>query len=104
MEQHQSAQAEDPHGDFLMLVQDDSMKLAGIRAGDRVEIQACDHVDPGQIALVKIGDEYLLRILWNDGQLLVPANPAYMTEIFTRDELAAVQIVGRAVVVRHTLA
>lgn len=55
MEQHQSAQDEAPHSDFLMLVQDDSMKNAGIRAGDRVEIAACDHVEPGQIALVRSG-------------------------------------------------
>lgn len=103
MEQHQSAQAEEPQGDFLMLVQDDSMDGANIKAGDRVEIVACDHVEPGQIALVKVGGEYLLRVLWADGQILVPANPAYMTEIFTRDELAGVQIIGRAVAVRHTL-
>ena len=103
MEQHQSAQAEEPQGDFLMLVQDDSMKNAGMRAGDRVEIAACDHVEPGQIPLVKVGEEYLLRVLWADGQILVPANPAYMTELFTRDELAGVQIIGRAVAVRHTL-
>ena len=103
MEQHQSAQDEAPHSDFLMLVQDDSMKNAGIRDGDRVEIAACDHVEPGQIALVKVGEEYLLRVLWADGQILAPANPAYMTELFTRDELAGVQIIGRAVVVRHTL-
>ena len=97
MEQHQSAQDEAPHSDFLMLVQDDSMKNAGIRAGDRVEIA------PGQIALVKVGGEYLLRVLWEDGQILAPANPAYMAEVFTRDELAGVQIIGRAVAVRHTL-
>ena len=101
LEQAQRAQAEEPHSDFLMLVQDDSMKNAGIRA--RVEIAACDHVEPGQIALVKVGGEYLLRVLWADGQILAPANPAYMTEPFTRDELAGVQIIGRAVVVRHTL-
>ena len=94
MEQHQSAQDEAPHSDFLMLVQDDSMKNAGIRAGDRVEIAACDHVEPGQIALVKVGGEYLLRVLWEDGQILAPANPAYMAEVFTRDELAGVQIKG----------
>lgn len=103
MEQHQSAQDEAPHSDFLMLVQDDSMKNAGIRAGDRVEIAACDHVEPGQIALVKVGEEYLLRVLWADGQILAPANPAYMAELFTRDELAGVQIIGRAIAVRHTL-
>ena len=103
LEQAKRAQDEEPHSDFLMLVQDDSMKNAGIRAGDRVEIAACDHVEPGQIALVKVGEEYLLRVLWADGQILAPANPAYMTELFTRDELAGVQIIGRAVAVRHTL-
>ena len=105
MEQHQSAQAEEPQGDFLMLVQDDSMKNAGIRAGDRVEIAACDHVEPGKIALVKVGGEYWLRVLWEDRnfKILTPANPAYMNEIFTRDEFAGVQIIGRAVAVRHTL-
>ena len=103
LEQARRAQAEEPHSDFLMLVQDDSMKNAGIRAGDRVEIAACDHAEPGQVALVKVGEEYLLRVLWADGQILAPANPAYMTELFTRDELAGVQIIGRAVVVRHTL-
>lgn len=105
MEQNQSAQAEEPHSDFLMLVQDDSMKNAGIRAGDRVEIAACDHVEPGKIALVKVGREYWLRVLWEDRnfKFLTPANPAYMTEIFTRDEFAGVQIIGRAVAVRHTL-
>ena len=105
MEQHQSAQAKEPQGDFLMLVQDDSMSRAGIYPGDRVEIAACDHVEPGQIALVKVGGEYWLRVLWEDRnfKILTPANPAYMTEIFTRDEMAGVQIIGRAVAVRHTL-
>lgn len=87
--------------DFAATMPDDSMIGKGIRAGDKIGFVACDRVENGQIAAVKVGDEIFVRTVWADGQLLAPANPAYMCEVFRADELPGVQIIGRAVESRH---
>lgn len=87
--------------DFAATMPDDSMIGAGINTGDIVAFAACDRVENGQIAAVKVGNEILVRTVWANGQLLTPANPAYMTEVFRAEALPSVQIIGRAVEVRH---
>ena len=89
--------------DFCMTMTDDSMKPDGIHKGDAVCFVACDRVKNGQIAAVKVGDKIFVRTVWADGQLLAPSNPAYMCEVFRANELPGVQIIGRAVEVRHIL-
>ena len=87
--------------DFAATMPDDSMIGKGIYAGDKIGFVACDHVENGQIAAVKVGDEIFVRTVWADGQLLAPANPAYMCEVFHAEELPSVQIIGRAVESQH---
>lgn len=89
--------------DFVGTMPDDSMSDKGIYAGDKISFVTCDHVKNGQIAAVKVGDKIFVRTVWADGRLLAPANPAYMTKVFNADELSSVQIIGRAVEVRHIL-
>ncbi len=90
--------------DFCMTMTDDSMKPDGIHKGDKVAFVACDRVENGQIAAVKVGEHAYLAHVWIDaGKLiqLIPSNAAYAARIFTGTELDTVQIIGRAVEVRH---
>lgn len=89
--------------DFAAVMPDDSMINKGIYAGDVVGFVACDHVENGQIAAVKVGDKLFVRTVWADGRQLVAANTAYMTELFSADELLGVQIIGKAVEVWRSL-
>ena len=82
--------------DFCMTVKDNSMKPDGIHKGDKVAFVRCDYVENGQIAAVMVGDQiYLAHVL--------PSNVAYSSHFFAGDALNAVQIIGKAVEVRHIL-
>ena len=64
----------------------------------------CDHVENGQIAAVRAGDQIYLAHVWLDksGVLqLLPSNVAYSSHFFAGEALNAVQIIGKAVEVRH---
>lgn len=92
--------------DFCMTVKDNSMKPDGIHKGDKVAFVRCDYVENGQIAAVRAGDQIYLAHVWLDksGVLqLLPSNVAYRSHFFAGDELNAVQIIGKAVEVRHIL-
>jgi len=92
--------------DFYMTMTDDSMKPDGIHKGDAVCFVACDRVKNGQIAAVKVGNQIYLAHVWLDAgniMQLLPSNPAYKSSFFAGDALDAVQIIGRAVEVRHIL-
>lgn len=91
------------HCNFVGAMPDNSMSDKGIYAGDKISFIACDHVKNGQVAAVKVGDKIFVRTVWADGRVLAPANPAYMTKVFNADELPSVQIIGKAVEVRHIL-
>lgn len=92
--------------DFCMTVKDNSMKPDGIHKGDKVAFVRCDYVENGQIAAVMVGDQIYLAHVWLDknGVLqLLPSNVAYSSHFFAGDALNAVQIIGKAVEVRHIL-
>lgn len=88
--------------DFCMEMTGDSM-APSILDGDLVFFAACDHVDSGQIAAVLLdGDVLLRRVQWvGEWLMLAPFNPAYPPVAYAPQEQAAVEIVGRAVVVRR---
>ena len=88
--------------DFCMEMTGDSM-APSILGGDLVFFAACDHVDSGQIAAVRLDEEILLRrVQWVGEQLMLSAfHPAYPPVTYAPQEQAAVEIVGRAVVVRR---
>ena len=92
--------------DFCMTMTDDSMKPDGIHKGDQVGFVPCDRVENGQIAAVKVGEQIYLSHVWMDAGTIIqlyPSNPAYKSSFFTGDALDTVQIIGRAVEVRHIL-
>lgn len=92
--------------DFCMTVKDNSMKPDGIHKGDKVAFVRCEHVENGQIAAVKVGNQIYLAHVWLDAgniMQLLPSNPAYKSSFFAGDALDAVQIIGKAVEVRHIL-
>lgn len=77
----------------------DSMINARIFDGDLVFINTKLQVDDGQIALVRIGDEYTLKRIYRGGGALqlVSENPTYPMRIISGPELEDTEIVGKAV-------
>lgn len=77
----------------------DSMINARIFDGDLVFINTSLQVDDGQIALVRIGEEYTLkRVYRGEGVLqLVAENPAYPIRVISGTDLEDTEIVGKAV-------
>ncbi|NCB30618.1 MAG: XRE family transcriptional regulator [Clostridia bacterium] len=84
---------------FYMEVEGDCMIGACIPEGALVLVRIQDRVENGQIAVVRLGDEVLLRkVKWVSGQLvLIPANTRYEPIIVAGGD---VQIIGRVVEVR----
>ena len=84
---------------FFMEVEGDCMADAHIVEGALVLVRMQSRVDNGQIAVVRVNDEVVLRrVKWAKNQLILyPANPSYEPMvIFSGD----VQIIGRVVEVR----
>lgn len=81
---------------FCMGMTGDSM-APKILDGDVVFFAACDHVDSGQIAAVRLNGESLLRRVQWTGELmtLIPFNRPYPSVTYAPQEQAAVEIVGR---------
>ncbi len=105
MNENQTA-PEQVQPDFCMTIKDNSMKPDGIHKGDKVAFVRCDRVENGQIAAVRAGDQIYLAHVWLDksGVLqLLPSNVAYRPHFFAGEALNAVQIIGKAVEVRHIL-
>ena len=102
MEQHQSAQDEAPHSDFLMLVQDDSMKNAGIYDHDYVFVRKQDYASNGDIVVALINDEEttIKRYFRDLKQIrLQPENDAYSPIIGTDN----IRITGKVIGVFRSL-
>ena len=89
------------HPDFCYVMDDDSMKCAGIRAGDIVAFTACDHAEDGQIVAVQTDSTVLLRRVIGDGQMLTSCTTRDRDDVLCLNELPSAQIIGRAVEVRH---
>lgn len=84
---------------FFMEVEGDCMTDAHIVEGALVLVRMQSRVDNGQIAVVRIGDEVVLRrVKWLKNQLILyPANPSYEPMVIASGD---VQIIGRVVEVR----
>ena len=83
--------------DFVFRCVGDSMIGARILDGDIVFVKSCN-VDNGQIAVVRIGEEYTLKRIYRgeDYLELRAENPAYPPKIIRGDQENA-EIIGRAV-------
>lgn len=92
-----------PHADFCMIMTGDSMAGAGIKDGDLVCFAACDHVDNGQIAAVRMGEDTYLRRAVCNGMMLVDCPPQGMCSAFYPDEQPDLQIVGKVVQILRTV-
>lgn len=84
---------------FYMEVEGDCMIGACIPEGALVLVRQQSRVENGQIAVIRLEDEVLLRkVKWINGQLvLIPANTRYEPIIVAGGD---VQIIGRVVEVR----
>lgn len=84
---------------FYMEVEGDCMTGEFIPEGALVLVKRQPRVENGQIAVVRIGDEVLLRkVKWLDSRLiLIPANPKYEPLIISGGD---VEVIGRVVEVR----
>jgi repressor LexA len=81
-------------GDFLLRVQGDSMKDAGILEGDVVVVQRQDTAADGQIVVALVDDEATVKRFYREADhvRLQPENPA-MEPIRERE----VQVLGRVI-------
>lgn len=88
----------DIDADFVFRCVGDSMINARIFDGDVVFVKSGGYVEDGQIAVVRIGEEYTLKRIYRfpDYMELRAENPMYPTKII-RGEQENAEIVGRAV-------
>lgn len=87
----------DVKADFVFRCVGDSMINARIFDGDTVFVRFCD-VNDGDIAVVRIGDEYTLKRIYRgpDYLELRAENPTYPARIIRGEQIDA-EIVGKAV-------
>lgn len=87
----------DVKADFVFRCVGDSMINARIFDGDTVFVRFCD-VQDGDIAVVRVGDEYTLKRVYRgpDYLELRAENPTYPTKII-RGEQEDAEIIGKAV-------
>jgi SOS-response transcriptional repressor LexA len=80
---------------FEVIVRDDSMSGAGLREGHKVLVREQTDLQDGQIGLIKVGRETLIRKVYttNGSYLLLPTNPAFSEVKIGREEAV---ILGRA--------
>jgi transcriptional regulator with XRE-family HTH domain len=83
-------------GDFAIISTDDSMKIAGISKDDYVVIRPQKFINPGEIALIHIGNRLVLRTVFEqEGFIkLIPSNENFVIEYFNNNDII---IVGRVV-------
>ena len=86
------------HATFTLQCSGDSMEPT-IHDGDLVAIRKDVHIENGQIAAVRIGDEATLKHLYlhDDYIELRPENPTYASIIRRKEEMNDVSIEGKAV-------
>jgi len=91
----------DIHADFCLRCKGDSMINARIHNGDIVFIREQPMVDNGEIAAVIIDDAATLkRVFYNPEveQLILNAeNPIYPPQVYQKDELNQIRILGKAI-------
>ena len=93
--------------DYCMRCHGDSMTGSGIQEGDIVYIKQMPMVDNGQMAAVRIENEYTLKIVYYDREAnlitLVATNPAVAPLSYHGEQLDQIEIIGQAVGVYHDL-
>lgn len=84
--------------DFAFICIDDSMSGSRLFPGDVVFCRACDYVEDGKIAAVRIGSDFTLRRVYHIDKYvyLSPDNPAFPTVSFVIPD-DDVEILGFAV-------
>lgn len=89
---------EDIDADFVFRCVGDSMINARIFDGDVVFVKTGEPVEDGQIAVVRIGEEYTLKRIYHgpDYLELRAENPMYPTRVIRGEQVNA-EIIGRAV-------
>lgn len=89
----------DVRADFCVRAVGDSMINARIHDGDIVFIREQPDVENGEIAAVVIEDMVTLKRVYKkpNSILLMPENPAYEPQIYTKEELDQIRILGKAV-------
>jgi repressor LexA len=82
-------------GDFILRVRGDSMKDAGILAGDYVVVRTEDDAADGEIVVALVGEEATVKRFYRDGDRvrLQPENSNYKP-IRTRDAKVLGRVVG----------
>lgn len=93
--------------DYCMRCHGDSMTGSGIQEGDIVYIKQMPMVDNGQMAAVRIENEYTLKIVYYDREsnflTLVATNPSVAPLSYHNEQLDQIEIIGHAVGVYHDL-
>lgn len=89
----------DIQADFCLKAKGDSMINARIMEGDIVFIRKQDMVENGEIAAVIIEDEATLKRFYmaNDMIQLIAENPAFPPQIYKKEELNGIRILGKAI-------
>ena len=84
----------DIEADFVFRCYDNSMVFAHLFTGDPVFIRACDDVEDGQIAAVRIGESYALRRVYHcAGSIELRAeNPSYPPILTQEVEILGVTV------------
>lgn len=85
--------------DFCVRAEGDSMIDAGIRSGSIVLCRYTEQVENGEIAAISIADDVTLKKFYSYGDTIVlrPCNPDFHEQVYTRDELNDIRIIGKAV-------
>lgn len=86
------------NADFCVRAKGNSMTGAGISDGSLVFCKQTDEVDNGQIAVVGIGDEVTLKKFYSYGDTVVlrPCNPEFQEQVYEKDQLNEIHIIGKA--------
>lgn len=92
------------NADFLLKVEGDSMRDAGILDGDLVAVRKQPRVENGEIGVALVGDEATVKRIYflKKGIRLVPENPDYET-IEPAGDSEEIHVVGRVVAVVRKL-
>lgn len=87
------------HADFCLKAKGDSMVNARILDGDIVFIRKQEMVENGEIAAVLIDDEATLKRFYisNDIIQLNAENPSYAPQIYKKEDLNGIRILGKAI-------
>lgn len=80
---------------------------SGIQEDDIIYIKQMPMVDNGQMAAVRVENEYTLKIVYYDREAnlitLVATNPAVVPLSYHGEQLDQIEIIGQAVGVYHDL-